>query len=181
MEIPLQITIRDTKNTDELNDFIKEKADKLSQFSETITSCHVTTELAKNHPNHGKIFDTHIQVSIPHKELISNHNENENLQASIRDAFEDIYQQLEKHMEKLHGHVKHHDKKLSGTIARIFTDRGFGFIEGVDGTEYYFTQDCVDHTPFKDLEVGNKVHFIEFTGKEGLQAHRVSRYNNDHL
>ena len=45
MQIPLQITFRHMERTDALEAKIREKAQKLEQFAEHITSCRVTIDL----------------------------------------------------------------------------------------------------------------------------------------
>lgn len=73
----------------------------------------------------------------------------------------------------MHGQVKNHQPTLSGKVARLLNGEGFGFIESTDGTEYYFNAKNLTGDNFDKLSVGTPVHFIEFTGDEGLQAHRV--------
>ncbi|MCH9643821.1 MAG: HPF/RaiA family ribosome-associated protein [Gammaproteobacteria bacterium] len=179
MQVPLQFTIRDIPHTKELEQHIQQKAEKLDQFSECIISCQVNIEQTKKHQNQGKLYDTHINLNLPGKELASTHNENENLYVSIRDAFDDMHMQLESYMEKSHSKIKNHSSKLSGKIVRLIDGETYGFIEGTDGTEYYFNADSVAHPRFEHLSVGDAVYFIEHVGKEGLQAHRVSAHKHE--
>ena len=47
-----------------------------------------------------------------------------------------------------------------GTIKRLVSDKGFGFIQAADGTEYFFHQSaCVD-APFDTLREGQTDFFI---------------------
>ena len=45
-----------------------------------------------------------------------------------------------------------------GTIKKLVADRGFGFIAGSDGSEYFFHRDGVDN--FDSLRGGEKVTFV---------------------
>ena len=51
--------------------------------------------------NTEKLFDTHIHLTLPNKELASTRNEEENIYASIRNAFDDMHMQIEAYMQKI--------------------------------------------------------------------------------
>lgn len=172
MQQPVQITFKDLDQSDELTELIHEKTDKLQQFFENIISCHVVVEQTQKHKNQGKLNNVRINLGVPGKELIVTNNENENVYIAVRDAFDNLRRQLEDHARKTHGEVKPHAEIIHGKVVRLFED--FGFIEGTDGTEYYFNQSNVVHPTFKQLAIGNSVRFIEAVGDDGLQAHRVS-------
>ena len=174
MQVPLQITIRDIDHSDAVEQRIRKKAEKLNVFSDKIISCHVVVELTKHHQNSDKLHNVRITLTLPGKELVVNHNEQENLFMAIRDAFSDMVRQVEESAHKLHGDVKAHAPIIEGKIVRLFQEDSFGFIVTADGDEYYFNVDNVVHPKFHKLKVGMEVHFIEAMGKEGPQAHRVS-------
>ena len=47
----------------------------------------------------------------------------------------------------------------NGTIKRIVSDKGFGFIAADDGQEYFFHQSACNGTPFDGLTEGMAVTF----------------------
>ncbi len=62
---------------------------------------------------------------------------------------------------------------LNGTIKRLVMDRGFGFLSGEDGKEYFFHRSSVDGS-FEGLQEGQKVTFdIESSAPKGPRASRV--------
>ncbi len=62
---------------------------------------------------------------------------------------------------------------ISGTIKRIVSDKGFGFVAAQDGTEYFFHQSaCVD-TRFDNLREGQQVTFEKGQGPKGPRAESV--------
>lgn len=91
--IPLQITLRDIEQTDTIETKIREKAEKLTKFSDQIISCHVVAEFSKKHLNHGKLFSITVNVVIPSHEFVA-HKEDENLYVALRDAFKSLTRQL---------------------------------------------------------------------------------------
>ena len=61
-----------------------------------------------------------------------------------------------------------------GTIKRIVQERGFGFISGEDGTEYFFHRSGLDtSTRFEALTGGEDVTFDVEVGPKGPRAMRV--------
>ncbi|HVC21388.1 MAG TPA: cold shock domain-containing protein [Vicinamibacterales bacterium] len=62
---------------------------------------------------------------------------------------------------------------MNGTIKRHVTEKGFGFIAGTDGNEYFFHRSsCVD-TPFDELREGQAVTFEKGQGPKGPRAEKI--------
>lgn len=59
-----------------------------------------------------------------------------------------------------------------GTIKRIVRDRGFGFIKGDGGREWFFHRSTVQGT-FDDLDEGQRVSFDEEPSPKGPRAANV--------
>jgi CspA family cold shock protein len=65
------------------------------------------------------------------------------------------------------------DVAQNGTIKRLVMDRGFGFLSGEDGKEYFFHRSSVEGS-FEGLQEGQKVSFdIESSAPKGPRASRV--------
>ncbi|OGT46050.1 MAG: ribosomal subunit interface protein [Gammaproteobacteria bacterium RIFCSPHIGHO2_12_FULL_38_11] len=172
MQVPTQITMRGLPHSEAVKAHIEEKVTKLQQFYDHMISCHVVIEFENKNQNRGNLHNTHITITVPGKELVTTHNEAEDMYVSIRDAFEDMTRQVEHYVEKLKQGTGQ-QSMLSGKIVRLFHGDGFGFIEGLDGTEFYFNANHVTHPAFDKLKIGMKVHFIQEAGHDGPQAHRV--------
>ena len=62
----------------------------------------------------------------------------------------------------------------TGIIKKIVSDRGFGFITGDDGKDYFFHRDSLDRTLDFDRLAGNeKVTFDGEANPRGPRAVRV--------
>jgi cold shock protein len=62
----------------------------------------------------------------------------------------------------------------NGTIKKIVTDRGFGFIQADDGKEYFFHRSGVESaTGFEMLAGGERVQFEVEPSPKGPRAARV--------
>jgi CspA family cold shock protein len=59
-----------------------------------------------------------------------------------------------------------------GTIKKLITDKGFGFIEGERG-DLFFHQSAVEGTSIEALSVGQAVTYEEGRGPKGPRAENV--------
>lgn len=62
---------------------------------------------------------------------------------------------------------------MNGTVKRMVKDKGFGFIAGTDGTEYFFHQSACTNTRFDDMREGQNVSFTVTQGPKGPRAENV--------
>jgi CspA family cold shock protein len=60
-----------------------------------------------------------------------------------------------------------------GTIKKLISEKGFGFIEGERG-ELFFHHSSVESTSFEDLREGQTVEYTEGRGPKGPRAESVS-------
>ena len=63
---------------------------------------------------------------------------------------------------------------MNGTISRVISDKGFGFIQGEDRQEYFMHRSAVrDGAVFEQLREGQTVVFNAGRGDKGLRADNV--------
>jgi CspA family cold shock protein len=62
---------------------------------------------------------------------------------------------------------------VNGTIKRIVSDKGFGFVAAGDGQEYFFHQSACVGVPFNQLREGQSVTFDKGQGPKGPRAENV--------
>ncbi len=172
MQVAAQITFRGLPHSEAVKEHIQEKIDKLHQFCHNIVSCHVVVEFENKNQHRGNLHNTRVNIAVPGREVVTTHNEAEDLYISIRTAFDDVTRQLEEYVKDMRN-GKNHQPLIYGKIVRLFNGDGFGFIESEDGTEYYFNANHVSQPDFHKLSVGMPVHFVQEMGHDGPQAHRV--------
>jgi ribosomal subunit interface protein len=95
----------------------------------------------------------------------------------MRDAVHAALDAFERKLDKLHVERRHFAKapgaRPSGTIARLFTDRGYGFILTDEGEEVYFHRNALHELDFASLQLGLPVEVELERGERGRQASRV--------
>lgn len=175
--LPVQITVRDLPSSTALDSHIRSKSAKLQQFYSNITSCRVVVEFAQKHKHRGKIYNVRLDVTVPGKEMVTKKS-GEDVYIALRDAFNALVRQLDNYSHKRHGRVKSHSEVMHGHVARIREEEGFGFIEGTDGNQYYFS--ITTARDFSRLAIGDAVEYIPEAISDGWQARHVIRERSHH-
>ena len=178
MQIPLKITFKNIPQSDFVEARIREKVDKLEQFSEHITSCRVLVEAPHQHHHKGNLYNIKVDVTLPGEEILATrhpdeHHAHEDIYVAIRDAFNAIRRQLEDYVRRRRGKVKTHETGPYGRISELVPYEGYGIIETQDGRRIYFHRNSVLDEDFDKLEIGTRVHFTEEMGEKGPQASSI--------
>ncbi len=176
MESPVQITFRDIPPSRSVSAHVERRATKLDTFFDRISRCHVVVEAPHRHKRHGQRYHVRVEMHVPGKELVVSKtldDMKEDVHAAVDDAFSDAERVLEDYARQLRRETKTHVRAPHGVVAKLFQDRGYGFIESVDGREVYFHANSVLGAPFGKLELGTKVRFAEEDGDKGPQASTV--------
>ena len=64
--------------------------------------------------------------------------------------------------------------RLNGTIKRLMSDKGFGFVAAEDGNEYFFHQSACNGVQFDELREDQAVTFDAGEGPKGPRAENVT-------
>jgi ribosomal subunit interface protein len=156
MQIPLQISFRNMDASEAVEADVREKAARLSQFYERITSCRVVIDAPHHHHHKGNLYDVRIDLTVPGEEIVVQRSGPENqahedVYVAVRDAFNAATRRLQDHVRKTTGRMKSHEVPVHGTIVRLLRDKGYGFIETSEGEEIYFHRNSVVDGSFEDL------------------------------
>jgi len=178
MQVPLQVSFRNMPPSPAVEADIREKATKLEEFYDRITSVRVVVETPHRQHRQGKLFHVRIDVRVPGRELVvrrepAEHRAHEDVHAAVRDAFDAAKRRLEDYVRETRRNVKTHDTPAQGRIVRLDPARGHGFIATADAREVYVHRNSVVGTEFDQLCIGDEVRFAEERGEEGPQATTV--------
>ncbi len=64
---------------------------------------------------------------------------------------------------------------MKGTVKKFFKDKGFGFIHGEDGKDYFFHYSVIVMDNYKTAEPGENVEFDPVESERGLRASSVRK------
>ncbi len=188
MQLPLQISFRNMEPSDAVEAAIRERAERLDRFHPRIMGCRVVVEAPHRHHHKGKLYEIHVDLTVPGGEIAVTHSgpknhAHEDVYVAIRDSFNTAGRLLEDHVRKIRGDVKHHEPPLHGKIVRLFPDDGYGFIETADGNEIYFHKNAIAGGDFDKLKVGVEVRLAvaEKESAQGPQATTVMPVGKHHI
>ncbi|HIJ37267.1 MAG TPA: ribosome-associated translation inhibitor RaiA [Rhodospirillaceae bacterium] len=115
MQIPLQITFHGIDHSDSVEERIREKAAKLEQIFDRITSCRVVIEAHHRNTSSlhrkGEPFHIRVDVTVPGSELVvkrdpKDSHVNEDIFVALREAFGNMERQLKEYVARMRGDVK---------------------------------------------------------------------------
>lgn len=183
----IEISYRDVPKTDEMDDLIRTKADKLLRFCEDIVSCRVAVERRQQRQKLGNPHRVRIEVTLPPgKSLVVTKDPgeaapHEPVITTVRDAFKAMERQVKEANSRRRGEVKAHEEPVA-LVARLFPSEGYGFLITNEGREIYFHRNSVAQgDSFHEMAVGTEVRFTETMGNDGPQASTVRVVNTQGL
>lgn len=185
MQTEPQVSFRHMTHSDAVEEIIRERIARLEKTSDHITSCRVVVEPAAQHQTRGNLFHVRVHIGVPGEEIVvtsepAAHTEAQDIQVALRDAFDSARRQLEDYVRRRRGLVKALEKLPHARVNKLFSDKGYGFIETLDGREVYFHRNSVVREGFDQLQVGSEVTFVEEEGDRGPQASTVKLVGRHH-
>lgn len=173
MQVPLEISTRLIELTPPLESDLRRRATKLERYYDRITSCRIAVERPSLHHREGGPYRVRLDITVPGDELVVS-KEAEDLNVAVREAFQAAERQVEDFSHRRRREVKSLEHPPEGRVVRLFTEEGYGFIEGSDGQEVYFHRNSVLDPGFSRLRIGSSVRYAEEQGFEGPQASTVT-------
>lgn len=179
MRIPLEVTFRHMEPSTAVEASIREKAEKLELFYDSVMGCRVVVEAPHEHHRQGNLYQVSIDLTVPSGELAvtrGHHHQShahEDIYVAIRDAFNVARRRLEEYGRRQRGDIKTHEPPDQGRVAELYPDNDYGMIETIDGQLIYFHRNSVLDGSFDRLELGNEVRFVIEAGDEEPRASTV--------
>jgi len=185
MDSPVEIVFHNTSSSPTLETEIRERVEKLDRLYDHLIGCRVSVELLHRRHKTGNLYDVHIELRVPGKEIAISREPhrarekfaNPDLGVALRDAFHAAERRLIDFKRRPHGDVKLHDADgfLAGQVSQLYPEEDHGFLLTVAGGQLYFHRNSLVNRDFDRLEVGDKVHFVETDGDTGPIASKVRR------
>ena len=113
MQDTLQITMRDMAHSEELDQRIRDRYDKLRRRSPQVMACRVVIEAPHKHHAQGRHFSVKLDITAPGHEIVVTHRHDENAYVALREAFRAAQVQLDAHA----GEQTQHGERTRGVLA----------------------------------------------------------------
>jgi ribosomal subunit interface protein len=188
MQLPVQITFRKMAPSPAVEAHIRERAEGLERYFERIMACRIVVEASARRQHKGRLYHVRVDLTVPGREIVVKrdpleHHAHEDILVAIRDAFDAVRRQLEDHARSARGDIKAHEIPSHGHIARLFKEKGYGFIVSSEGDEIYMHRNVVAGSGFDALSEGDEVRYTvhEGEGEKGPQASTVVSIGKHHL
>jgi ribosome-associated translation inhibitor RaiA len=112
---PLEIHLLEMPRSEAVEAKIRERADRLSRFSDQIQKCQVWVESPHGHHRKGALYGIRIRLTVPEEEIvIVLQPTEEDVYVSIREAFDAARRKLEDYERRRRGEVKAHPRAPGG-------------------------------------------------------------------
>lgn len=177
-----QVLFRNLEPSPAIEADIRRRAAWLSRFSSQLVGCRVVVEAPHHHHRHGNHYRVRIDLELPGAEITVDrnpleHDAHADPYVAVRDAFRAARRQLLDHQQLVRGEVKEHPAIDIGQVARLFEEPGgcYGFLETNNRREIYFHENAVVNE-WDELEIGDRVRYVEVSGDKGPQASTVERF-----
>ena len=179
METPVHIDFQGMQPVQKLRETIAAHVDGLEERFGRLTSCRVVLKAPGAHHRTGGLYEINIRIALPNGREVNVgrtppvDERHSDVDFAINDAFKRARRQLQDQVRRLQGHVKTHENQPIGTVTKLDSEAGFGFLKDADDREIYFHQNSVIDGGFSRLGIGTRVAFSEEMGEKGPQASTV--------
>lgn len=184
MDRPLEIAFHNLDSSPWVEAEIRGRVEKLAARYRHLTGCRVSVEKLHNQHRTGNVFEVHILLSVPGRDLAVSREPqkaktryaNPDLRVSLRDAFAAAERQLESFKGQLREDTSTPTASaVAGRVLLIEPGTDHGYLETPTGSQLYFHRDSVTNARFEDLMQGDIVHYVEEDGDAGPVATKVRR------
>jgi ribosomal subunit interface protein len=155
----------------ELRERITQRLEELDVQHEDIVHARVALDKDTHHQQGAD--EVRVILALAGKTLMAKKTA-PNLYDAVNAALETIERELKEFRDQRRGVVKEPGPRIKGRIARVFRDRGYGFLEIETSQEVYFHANSVHGIRFAELEVGMAMDLEIEAGDKGPQASRVT-------
>lgn len=182
MDRPLEIAFHNLDSSPTVEAEIRNRVDKLATRFKHLTGCRVSVEKLHNQHRTGNLFEVHVVLSVPGRDLAVSRQPqkarqnyaNPDIHTSIRDAFAAAERQLESFKGQMRSDTSSPSASaVAGQVSLIEPGADHGFLDTPTGTQLYFHRDSVTNGRFEDLKPGDPVHYVEEAGDAGPVATKV--------
>jgi ribosomal subunit interface protein len=155
----------------ELRERITQRLEELNVQHEDVIHARVALDKDTHHQQGAD--EVRVILALPGKTLTAKKTA-PNLYDAVNAALETIERELKEFRDQRRGVVKEPGPRIKGRIARVFRERGYGFLETETNQEVYFHANSVHGILFEELEVGMAMDLEIEAGDKGPQASRVT-------
>lgn len=121
MEKPLEITYRNVEKSHDIDALIREKAAKLDEMHDRITTCRVSVEKPQEHQRSGNEYRVRIDLRVPPgKELVVSRDTREgDMHDPLKTVVNEAFKKMEKQLKKVKGKQETAEKAPNANVSDL--------------------------------------------------------------
>jgi len=154
-----------------LRDWVTERLEAFNTPHDDILHARVVLDKATHHIQGAD--EARVILALAGKTLSASKT-GETIEDAVNATLDAMERELQDFRTQRRGIVKEPGPRPRGRIVRLFSDRGYGFIETDARQEVYFHAHSVHGIPFENLAIGMVVDLDLEAGNQGPQASRVT-------
>jgi ribosome-associated translation inhibitor RaiA len=113
MKLPHRIAFHGVQHSDAIEQYVRNRAEKLDTFAPRITGCGVAIEVPHRHSKHGEHYRVRIDITVPGGEIVvervpEGDHAYEGAYAAVDAAFDDAGRRVQDFTRRQRGDVKAH-------------------------------------------------------------------------
>lgn len=108
MQLPVQIVFHQVDPWPGAEALLREKAAGLDRYAPDLMSCRIVVEELQRHHRTGRPLSVRLDVHLPRHELSVRKQHDHDFHVAVREAFDAMTRQIEDHVRRRRGDVKHH-------------------------------------------------------------------------
>ena len=178
METPAQIELEGIQASPKLQEDIDRHIAELENHFGRITAGRVVVRGPGDRHQTGGQYQVSIRLALPDGREVNigrtpkKDERYADLTFAVDNAFKRARRQLQDQARVMRGQTKQHENQPIGTVVRIDPSGEFGFLEGADGQQVYFSCNSVVGGA-SNIAQGTRVSYVEEMGEKGPQASTV--------
>lgn len=180
MTIQPIVTFRHMDTMEAVDQQARMRAEALADTFPRIGGCEIVIEAPSQKHRKGGGHSVSVHVRLPGNDVhvseqVAQGDALQDISLALHRAFDEAERAVRKQFDKMHfADSRPHAEQAHGVVESLAEGGDYGFIMGLDGTQYYFGRDSMTAGDWSSLKPGTKMRFKPMDGDKGPYAVAVS-------
>ena len=180
MQTPPAISFHNLPPSPAITGFVHKCIGELEKRSAHIIGCNIVVAALRTQDADHVDFEVRLTIMVPGPDIhVSRHSsmgpDGPDIKLTIRNAFDTARRLLDRRRRPpVRNSAMLLRTFVSGTVDRLSSVEGWGFLIGDDGREFFFERRSLDGCRWESISLGTRLRFREMHGDKGAFASDIS-------